>query len=133
MRSIQISAHWTGEALNFAGTDTRGNEVLMGKSALSPSQMLLLGLAGCTGMDVVSILQKKRQQVTGVEVQVTAQQPDDYPRPYQVIEIAFNIQGKDIDPAAVARAIELSETKYCVAGQTLQNRVEIKTSFTVSG
>ena len=132
MRTTQISAHWTGEAINFTGIDSRGTKILMGKGGISPSQMLLLGLAGCMGMDVLSILQKKRQQVEDVVVQVTGQQPDEYPRPYQVIEIAFTIKGEMVSPAAVARAIELSETKYCIVGQSLQNRVEIKTSFTIA-
>ena len=131
MRTVQISARWTGEGLDYSGTDTRGKEILMGRDHMSPSQMVLLGLAGCMGMDVVSILQKKRQTITDVEVQVIAQQPDDYPKPYQNIEVAFTVKGDNIDSKAVERAIKLSMEKYCIVGQTLQNKVELTTSFTI--
>jgi putative redox protein len=131
MGTTNVSARWTGEKLNYVGTDTKGNQIPIGGDNVSASQMMLLGLAGCTGMDVVSILQKKRQKVTGVEVQVTAHNPDTYPKPYQVIELDFIVTGENLDPKAVARSIQLSEEKYCIVGQSLQNIVEIKTSFTL--
>ena len=131
MSTNKVSARWTGEALNYIGTDTKGNEIPIGGPNVSPSQLMLLGLAGCTGMDVVSILQKKRQNVTGVEVTLVGHQPNAYPKPYQVIELHFTVKGENIDPKAVERAIQLSEEKYCVVGQTLQNKAEIKTSFSV--
>ncbi len=131
MGTINVSACWTGKGLNYIGTDVKGNQIPMGGDNVSPSQMMLLGLAGCTGMDVVSILKKKRQNVTGVKVQVTGHQPDQYPKPYQVVELKFIVKGDNLDPKAVARSIQLSEEKYCVVGQTLQNQVEIKTSFEI--
>lgn len=131
MATTNVSARWTGEALNYVGTDTKGNQIPIGGKNVSPGQMLLLALASCTGMDIVSILQKKRQQVTDVEVQITAHQPDEYPKPYQAIELNFIVKGEQLDPKAVARAIELSEQKYCVVGQSLETEVQIKTSFEV--
>jgi putative redox protein len=134
MGTVQVSAHWTGEALEFEGNDTRGNTVPMGgkgSDSPSPSQLMLLGLAGCTGMDVVSILQKKRQQIEDVEVMVIGHQPDSYPKPYHKIQMHFIVKGQDLDPAAVERAIQLSHDKYCVVGQSLQTEVEIKTSFKI--
>lgn len=131
MGKTTVSARWTGEALNFVGTDTKGNEVLMGKANIRPSQMLLLGLAGCTGMDVVSILQKKRQDIASLEVEITGHQPDDYPKPFHTIEVLFKIKGQDIDPAAVERSIALSNTKYCIVSQTLQSEVEVVTTFEI--
>jgi putative redox protein len=131
MGTVKVSARWTGEELNYIGTDTKGNQIPMGGNNVSPSQMMLLGAAGCMGMDVVSILRKKRQQVTGCEIQVTGYQPDEYPKPYHTIELAFTVRGENIDPAAVERAIALSHDTYCIVGQTLQQSVEIKTSFTV--
>jgi putative redox protein len=82
-------------------------------------------------MDVVSILQKKRQNITAVNVEVIGHNPDNYPKPYQVIELKFTVKGENVDPKAVERAIELSETKYCLVGQSLQNEVEIKTTFEI--
>lgn len=133
MGTTQISARWTGEALNYTGIDSIGKEIPMGgKEGFRPSQLMLMGLAGCMGMDVLSILQKKRQEVTDVEIQVTGHNPDDYPKPYHTVEIAFTVHGHDIDSKAVERAIDLSIKKYCIVGQTLQREVELKTSFTVA-
>jgi putative redox protein len=132
MGTKKVSARWTGEGLNYVGTDSKGNQIPMGYDDISPSQMLLLGAAGCMGMDVASVLQKKRQPVTGIEVQVTGHQPDEYPKPFHTIELVFTIKG-EVDPKAVARAIELSRDKYCIVGQTLQKEAELKTSFTVEG
>ena len=131
MSTKQVSAKWTGEELDFVGTDTRNNQVKMsGKNGPDspPSQLMLLGLAGCTGMDVVSILQKKRQKISDVEVMVIGHQPDEYPKPYHKIQLHFIVKGEDLDPKAVERAINLSEEKYCVVGQSLKSNVEIKTS-----
>ncbi|MDX1521652.1 MAG: OsmC family protein [Anaerolineae bacterium] len=132
MGITNISARWTGEALHFMGVDSQGKEVRMGgKEGFPPTQMMLIGLAGCMGMDVLSILQKKRQDVTGVDVNVIAYNPDEYPKPYHTAEIEIKVQGSKVDPKAVARAIELSIDKYCVVGQTLQNKIELKTSFSI--
>ena len=131
MATKQISAKWTGEALNFVGFDTNGNQIALGKNDTPPSQLLLIGLAGCTGMDVVSILQKKRQKVSDVEVMVIGHQPDTYPKPYHKIQVHYIVKGEDLDPKAVERAIKLSEEKYCIVSQTLQSDVEIKTSYRI--
>lgn len=131
MATKQVSAKWTGDGLHYIGTDSQGNQVPMGGSNPSPSQLMLLGLAGCTGMDVVSILQKKRQNVKDVEVMVIAHQPDDYPKPYKKVQLHFIVKGEDLDPKAVERAIQLSEDKYCVVGQTLKTEVEIVTSYRI--
>jgi putative redox protein len=134
MSTVQVSTKWTGEALDFVGTDARGYQVEMGgknSTKASPSQLMLLGLAGCTGMDVVSILEKKRQKISDIEIMVIGHQPDEYPKPYHKIQLHFVVKGEDLDPQAVARAIQLSEEKYCVVGQTLQTEVEIKTSFKI--
>jgi putative redox protein len=131
MGTVNASARWTGEKLDFIGTSYKGQQIPMGGENISPTQMVLLGLAGCTGMDVVSILQKKRLNVTDVQVQIAAHQPNDYPKPYHTIEIKYIVKGDNIDPKAVERAIELSKEKYCIVSQTLQREVELKTSFEV--
>ncbi len=131
MGTKQVSARWTGQGLRYVGTDSKGNEIPMGGSDFSASEMLLLGAAGCMGMDIISVLQKKRQDVTSIDVKVVGHQPDDYPKPFEIVEVAFTVKGNDVDPKAVERAVALSRDKYCVVGQTLQNPVELKTSFTV--
>ena len=131
MGTKQISARWTGEKLNYVGVSSKGVAVPMGGDNPSPSELLLMGAAGCMGMDIVSVLQKKRQAVESIDVAVTGHQPDDYPKPFQIVEMAFTVKGDHVDPKAVERAIVLSRDKYCVVGQTLQNTVELKTSFTI--
>src|SRR5215470_13853787 len=76
-----------------------------------PMEMLLVGLAGCTGMDVISILRKKRQQVTGYEVHVTGVRAEDYPMVFVEITVEHIVTGYHIETEAVARAIQLSEER----------------------
>lgn len=96
-----------------------------------PVQLLLIGLCGCTGMDVVSILQKKRQPLSGLQVQATAERAKEHPRVYTKIHLEFVVSGEDVDPEAVARSIELSQTKYCPASSMLSQAAEITTSFRI--
>jgi putative redox protein len=84
-----------------------------------PMELLLVGLAGCTGMDVISILRKKRQEVTGYEVHVTGVRAEDHPMVFVEITVEHVVTGHRIQPGAVARAIELSEERYCGAGAML--------------
>lgn len=84
-----------------------------------PMELLLVGLAGCTGMDVISILRKKRQDVTGYEVQVRGVRAEEHPMVFVEITVEHIVSGHHIQPEAVARAIELSEERYCGAGAML--------------
>lgn len=84
-----------------------------------PMEMLLVGLAGCTGMDVISILRKKRQQVTGYAVHVVGIRAEDHPMVFVEITVVHSVTGYHIQPEAVARAIQLSEKRYCGAGAML--------------
>ena len=84
-----------------------------------PMELLLVGLAGCTGMDVISILRKKRQEVTGYEVHVTGVRAEDHPMVFVEITVEHIVTGHHIQPEAVAHAIELSEGRYCGAGAML--------------
>ena len=78
-------------------------------------EMIALGLAGCTAMDVISILKKKRQEVTHFDVRLDAPRSSDHPKVFTRAVITYVVSGKNIDEAAVLRAIELSTTKYCPA------------------
>ena len=84
-----------------------------------PMELLLVGLGGCTGMDVISILRKKRQQVTGYEVHVTGIRAEDHPMVFVEITVEHIVTGHRLQPEAVARAIKLSEERYCGAGAML--------------
>ncbi len=82
-------------------------------SAARPMEYIALGLVGCTAMDVISILQKKQQQVTDFQVKMHADRASEYPRVFTYAVIEYIVTGKDVKEAAVLRAIELSVEKYC--------------------
>lgn len=135
----QARVRWNGKR-QFIGTDAAGHSVVMDAkreyrgegSGIRPVELVLQGLAGCTGMDVISILEKKRQDVRGIEVLVTGhQRVDEYPKIYERIEVEYVITGFDIKPGAVERAIQLSEEKYCSVSGMLGPQVEVVTSFRV--
>jgi putative redox protein len=88
-------------------------------AGISPMELMLTALAGCTAMDVISILRKKQQAVTDFEVEVEGVRADEHPRVYTEIWVKFIVTGSNIDPRAVERAIELSRTKYCGVSNTL--------------
>jgi putative redox protein len=94
-------------------------------TAPTPMELLLVALGGCTGADVVGILEKKRQRITGYEVEVKAERRAEHPRIYTRIEVTHHIRGHNIDPSAVRHAIELSETKYCSVSAMLGGAAKI--------
>jgi putative redox protein len=90
-----------------------------GNGGARPSELVGAALGGCTAMDVISILRKKRQAMTAYEVRVTATGEDDHPHNFTRFDVIHVVDGEGIDPEAVRRAIELSATKYCSVGSTL--------------
>jgi putative redox protein len=134
----QGSVSWIDE-LAFHGVTNTGYEMTLnsrpepGEEAevAKPTDLLLVALAGCTGMDVISILKKKRQPVTGFEVNTRGKQASDPPNVYTEIHIEYVVRGEGIDPAAVERAIELSEGKYCSVSATLKKTARITTSYRI--
>lgn len=102
-----------------------------GKNGLSPMGLVVAGLAGCTAMDVISILSKKRQNVTFFEVTVEGDQVDEHPRIYRDIEIVYRIGGEGLDEGAVKRAIELSITKYCPVNGMLKDIATISHRYEI--
>jgi putative redox protein len=108
--------------LRFRGVSGSGHAVHMdsadGDSGARPAELLLVALAGCTAMDVISILRKKRQAVLGYEVAVTGDQRPGHPAVFERIDVVHVLEGA-IDEAAVRRAIELSATRYCAVSLTV--------------
>jgi len=123
------------EGLAFEGTAASGFKVAMdsrqGGTGFSPMELLLVSVAGCTGMDVIDLLRKKRQDVGGLEVRVTGTRADEHPRKYTSIRIHFVVTGREVSPEAVRRSIELSETKYCPVVATLSGVAQISTDFEI--
>ncbi len=132
------TARYDGTGLRFTARTGSGHEIVLddsgGNAGPRPVEMLLVGQAGCTGMDVMSILQKKRQNVTSYEVTVTAEQRDSQPAVYTRADVLHLVEGPSVDEAAVRRAIELSATKYCsVAAMLSAGTVEIHHRYRILG
>ena len=129
---------WKGK-MKFDGAVTSGFHLPLDTSVeqggenngFRPMELLLVGLAGCTAMDVISILQKKRQDVTGFEVNVKGERASDHPKVYTHIMVNYTVVGNQIDPAAVERAVELSETKYCSAINTFNKTAVIEHTISI--
>jgi putative redox protein len=120
----------------FIGYTPSGNEIAIDtdsvrNSAPSPMELLLLALGSCTGVDVVSILRKKRQNVTDYRVEVRGERREEYPRSYKRMEVHHIVTGRNVSERSVAQAIELSERKYCSVAATLRPTAEIVFSFEV--
>ncbi len=127
----KLQANWTGNGIAFDAVDPAGKILHMDSSdeGFRPMQLLLMGLAGCTGMDMVPILEKKRLDLTGVEVHVEADRAETYPMVYTDIALTYVVRGRNIPAAAVEQAIELSETKYCSASAMLGKVAKITTRY----
>ncbi|HFC6387191.1 TPA: OsmC family protein [Neisseria bacilliformis] len=123
--------------LCFVGTTEAGHSVVMEGTATeggvkrgpSPMEMLLLGVAGCSSIDVVMIAQKQRQDVTDCQATVTAERADEAPRVFTEIHIHFKVFGRNLKEAAIAKAVELSAEKYCSASIMLGKAAKISHSF----
>lgn len=100
-------------------------------SAATPMELLLLALGGCTAVDVLSILRKKRERVTDYRVELRGTRRDEHPRAYTRIEMCHIVRGRNLSAKAVESAIELSETKYCSVAATLRPAVEIATTYEI--
>lgn len=128
----EVVAKWKGESA-FDGCNPTGGTVQMGsyhgQPGISPMEMLLLGVAGCTGMDVVSILSKKRQIIQRFEINVRGKRAEAHPRVYTEIELVYHIWGNQIDQLAVEQAIRLSQDKYCSASAMLSPVANISTKY----
>ena len=114
----------SGHAQAIETDSTRG-------AAATPMEMLLLALGSCTGVDVISILKKKRQQVTGYRIEVSGDRREEFPHSYTSLQVKHIVTGRGVAQEAVARAIELSDTKYCSVAATLRGSAEIVTSYEI--
>ena len=96
-----------------------------------PMELLLVALAGCTAMDVVSILQKKKQQLTAFEVRTHGDRAEQDPKRFTGFVVEYVVTGTGVDHAAVERAVELSETKYCSVMATLRGAGPVERKITI--
>jgi putative redox protein len=124
-----------GTGRQFVAQSGTGHAFVMddqdGHSGAKPIEFALLALGGCTAFDVIGILRKMRQHVTGYEIEVHADQAPEPPKVFTRVEIRHRLQG-DIDPEAVRKAIHLSETKYCSVGAMIAKSAKIDTTFEIT-
>lgn len=127
------------EQMSFLGETESGHAVLMDGAPEAggrnlgprPMEMLLLGAGGCTSFDVILVLKKKREQVHDCVVEITAERADSIPKVFTKIHMHFVVSGRNLSPEAVARAIELSATKYCSASIMLGATAEMTHDFEI--
>lgn len=132
MSSAQV--RWIGGG-KFVGVDSTQHSVVLSTTSegigMKPSEMLLVALASCTAVDVVSILEKRRKPLASLEILATGEQDADPPWPFRKIHLNYILSGKDITPKDAETAIQLSEEKYCSVAATVRGVAEITTSYEI--
>jgi len=130
----EIKVTWV-QGGQFVGVDSTKHSVVLSTGSdgtgVKPSDMLLIALAACSAVDVVNILEKKRQALTDLDIRVEGQQDADPPWAFRKIHVTYTLRGKALTEKAVQQAIELSEEKYCSVAATLRSVAEITHSFEI--
>ncbi len=127
-----IHVNYAGK-MKFIAKNKKGHRVIMDTiqkfggedTAPTPMEHILMGLGGCTGMDVVSILNKMKQVFSNLDIRIVAENADDYPHVFTKIKMDYSITGKNLDEEKVKRAIELSQNKYCSVSAMLNKTAQI--------
>ena len=138
MTTITGKMQWGG-GVKFSGTSTFGHTITTDiaidkggeESGYRPTELLLYAIAGCTGVDIVRILQKQRQELTGLEIEVTAQQSETRPAYFESFQVVYRFTGNNLDHSKLRMAVELSESKYCSVSITLRKPVKVSTAIEI--
>ncbi len=121
------------DGMTFEATSTSGHKVMLDSSedvggrnqGFRPMELIAMGLGGCTGMDVISILRKMQQQVTSYEVRIEGVRADEHPKVYTDMVVEHVVKGRNVAEASVRRAVELSATRYCPASAMLSKAARV--------
>ena len=118
-----VTVNWQGKR-EFIATNESGGQVGINApnppgQSLSPSQLLLAALGGCLGTTVIGVLEKKRQQISAIEIEIIGEHQPDWPKTYTGIHMIYKITGVDVSLQAAERAVELAETRYCTVSASL--------------
>lgn len=135
---MEIGVDWQG-GFKFSGMSRFGHQITLDGSKAAggteegyqPIELLMFGLAGCTGIDVVSIAEKMRLEVTALRIKVSYEQREEHPRAIVSAHLNYELTGKNLDPAKVERAVTLSHEKYCSVGATLGGVTKITHSYSI--
>ena len=133
-----VSVNWV-DAMQFVASDERNHSLVLdanlesggNQTGPTPGKLLLMAVAGCTAMDVISILRKSRQKVTGLTVRTRGVQNEVHPQYYKEIYLRYTVKGKALERSRVERAIRLSEEKYCVVSQTVNGKAKIFVEYQI--
>ncbi|WP_130536544.1 OsmC family protein [Thiomicrorhabdus indica] len=130
---------WNGSGMAFDATASTGHTVRMDaapevggeNTGPRPMEMVLMGLGGCTGIDVVMMLQKMGQDIKDVQIEIESERAEDIPKVYTKIHVNFKVIGTDLNEKKVKRAVDLSAEKYCSVSKMLEATVEMSHGFEV--
>jgi putative redox protein len=132
--TIEARVTWV-EDRRFVGRASSEHGIVVDASSdklgCSPMELVLVGLAGCTAYDVISILQKKRQTVDGLTVEVKGERAETPPRVYTALHIEYVVRGRDVSAKALQSAISLSKDRYCSVSAMLEGTAKIITSYRI--
>jgi putative redox protein len=131
-----VKVKWQ-DGLRFVASDDKWHSVAMDTSkehggedsGFGPMQLLLAALGGCTGMDVVNVLQKQRQKLTALEIVVSGERVSDHPRVYNKVHVEYKLKGKNLKEKALKTAIQLSVDRYCSVGATIGKTAKMSHSY----
>lgn len=132
----QVDITWV-QNFQFVAVDSSKHSVVLSGTrpedgiGMKPAEMLLVSLGSCTAYDVVHILNKKRQKLTGLHVTVTSEQAPDFPKAFVKFHVHYEVTGRSLKPDAVEQAITLSKEKYCSVSATLSQAAEITYDYTI--
>ena len=135
---MRVDLNWE-EGLTFTGSSESGFSLTTSndrddegkRPGFGPMELMAFSIGACAGMDVISILKKKRQDIRGIEIQVHSQQAETHPRVWTELKVEYLFTGRNIEPKAVEQAINLSKDKYCPAQNMIKEAVEIEYSYQI--
>ncbi len=138
LASRAVKVKWI-DGMRFVATDSMGHSIVMDaskqvggeSSGFSPLELLLAALGGCTGIDIVEVMRKQRENVEDLEIVVSGERAKEPPRVYTNIHVNYRFKGKSIKEKKVQRAIELSEDKYCSVREMLKAKADIASNYVI--
>jgi putative redox protein len=136
---VQGNIKWTGKRQYVGVGENSGHSVILDlpkdkggeDTGMRPTELMLLGVAGCTAVDVVNILTKMKIDLTHCEVKISGEQQDDYPKYFHTITLRYLLAGEGLDMKKAEKAVNLSMNKYCSVSQTLKGRAEFVTEIEI--
>lgn len=135
---VSASVKWTGKRQYIGVGEKSGHSVVLDSprdkgddTGFRATELFLLGVAGCTAVDMVNILEKMRVELTRCEVKIEGEQQEDYPKYFHTIRLKYTLSGHDLDLKKAEKALGLSMDKYCAVSQTLKGRAKFETKIEI--